>query len=203
MVPPYKPPYKPPYDQPGAKAAFWALVGLFAAGEYLMQFRSLINRRGRRAERWSLLVVVITVVGGLVAGLAATRWRGTRIGDAAWVLFGAGLALMTAGLFIRQWAIFSLGRFFTADVRVHAGQRVVDRGPYRWVRHPSYAGLIVFFVGLGLAVANCASLAILAILPTVGLIVRIRAEERALLAGLGDDYSNFAASRRRLLPGVW
>ena len=81
---------------------------------------------------------------------------------------------MATGIAIRQWAIFVLGRFFTADVRVHAQQTVVDRGPYRWVRHPSYSGMIVFCVGLGLALTNWLSLVVLALVPTVGLIVRIR-----------------------------
>ncbi len=193
----------PPYKQSGAKVVVWALIGLFAAGEYLMRIRSRIHRSGRRAEQWSLLLVVLTVTGGLVGGLIVANWSGTQIADGAWILFGAGVILMAAGIFVRQWAIFTLGRYFTVDVRVHEGQRVVDGGPYRWVRHPSYSGLIMFFVGLGLAVTDWASLAIFAIVPTVGLLVRIRAEERALLAGLGDDYRSYAASRRRLLPGVW
>jgi len=193
----------PPYKQSGAKVVVWALIGLFAAGEYLMRIRSRIHRSGRRAEQWSLLLVVLTVTGGLVGGLIIANWSGTQIAGGAWILFGAGVILMAAGIFVRQWAIFTLGRYFTVDVRVHEGQRVVDGGPYRWVRHPSYSGLIMFFVGLGLAVTDWASLAIFAIVPTVGLLVRIRAEERALLAGLGDDYRSYAASRRRLLPGVW
>jgi protein-S-isoprenylcysteine O-methyltransferase Ste14 len=63
--------------------------------------------------------------------------------------------------------------------------------------------MIVFLVGVGGAPTNWASLAILTIVPTPGLVVRIRSEERALLAALGEDYRQFAASRPRLLPGVW
>jgi hypothetical protein len=59
----------PPYDQPGANIAFWALFGLFAVGEYAIRFRSGFNRGGKRAERWSLLVVIAAAVGGLLGGL--------------------------------------------------------------------------------------------------------------------------------------
>jgi protein-S-isoprenylcysteine O-methyltransferase Ste14 len=97
----------------------------------------------------------------------------------------------------------ALGRFFTVDVRVHSDQTVVQRGPYRWVRHPSYSGLLIFFVGVGLALSNWLSLIILAVVPAAGLLVRIRSEERALLAALGDEYRRYAATRRRLFPGVW
>ncbi len=79
------------------------------------------------------------------------------------------------------------GLFFTVDVRVHPDQTVVVRGPYRFVRHPSYTGLILF-VGVGLALTDWASPAV----PTAKMVVRIHSEERALLAALGDDY------RRRL-----
>lgn len=197
----------PPYDQPGSNIAFWTIFGLFALGEYVVQFRSIRglirHDRGARAERWSLAVVLAGVVGGLVGGVKAADWTAARISAGMWPLFILGLVLMVAGLLLRQWAIFVLGRYFTSDVRVQSGQAVVDRGPYRWVRHPSYTGMIIFFVGLGLALSNWASLAVLAVVPTVGLIIRIQSEERALLTGLGDDYRRFTATRARLVPGVW
>jgi protein-S-isoprenylcysteine O-methyltransferase Ste14 len=96
-----------------------------------------------------------------------------------------------------------LGRFFTIDVRVHPGQTVVDRGPYRWVRHPAYSGLVLTFIGFGFALGNWAALAVLAVVPTLGLVVRIRTEERALQEGLGEPYRRFAATRPHLFPGLW
>lgn len=193
----------PPYQQPGSEIAFWALFGLFAAGEYLMRTRSRLNRSGVRSERWTLLVVVVTVVGGILGGLGLASLGAAEITALRWPLFLAGLALMAGGVALRQWSILVLGRFFTADVRIHADQEVVERGPYRWVRHPAYSGMIIFFVGLGLALSNWASLGVLALVPTAGLVVRIRAEERSLLAALGDRYRLFAATRRHLFPGVW
>jgi protein-S-isoprenylcysteine O-methyltransferase len=194
---------RPPYEQSGANIAFWTLFGLFAVGEYTMRFRSRFNRGGKRTERWSLLVVVAAAAAGMLGGLQLAHWHAASIGAARWPLFVVGLTLMATGLFVRQWAIFVLGRFFTVDVRVHPNQTVVDRGPYRWVRHPSYSGLVLFFVGVGLALSNWASLVVLALVPTVGLLVRIHSEERALLAGLGEDYRRYAVRRRRLFPGIW
>jgi protein-S-isoprenylcysteine O-methyltransferase Ste14 len=63
--------------------------------------------------------------------------------------------------------------------------------------------MIVTLVGIGLALGNWASLAVLAVVPIVGLVVRIRFEERALLEGLGEPYRRFAASRARLFPRLW
>jgi protein-S-isoprenylcysteine O-methyltransferase Ste14 len=129
--------------------------------------------------------------------------QGAAIADGRWLFFVVGMVLMCVGIAVRQWAVALLGELFTIDVRVHPGQSVVDRGPYRWVRHPSYTGLIVTFVGIGLALGNWAGLLVLAVLPTAGLVVRIRFEERALLAGLGEPYRRFAASRPHLFPGLW
>jgi protein-S-isoprenylcysteine O-methyltransferase Ste14 len=110
---------------------------------------------------------------------------------------------MAAGVVLRQWSVALLGRFFTTDVRLHEGQTVVDTGPYRRLRHPSYTGMLLTFLGLGLALGNWAALLALVVLPAIGLVVRIRSEERVLLAGLGEPYRRFAASRKRLIPGVW
>jgi protein-S-isoprenylcysteine O-methyltransferase Ste14 len=86
---------------------------------------------------------------------------------------------------------------------VHVQQTVVDWGPYRWVRHPSYSGLIIFFCGAGLALTNSMSLPVLAVLPTAALVIRVRIEEDALAGGLGEAYLLYAAPRKRLFPGVW
>ena len=123
------------------------------------------------------------------------------IADGRWPVFVVGLVLMGIGIAIRQWAVALLGQFFTTDVRVHPGQTVVEEGPYRWVRHPSYTGMLITFVGIGLALGNWAALGMLVVLPTIGLVVRIRVEERALLDGLGEPYRRFAASRSSLVCG--
>jgi protein-S-isoprenylcysteine O-methyltransferase Ste14 len=169
-----------------------------------MQFRSfraaIRGRSGERVERWSLAVLLVAVTGGFVGATKLARGHAGEIGAGAWPLFGIGLVLMAAGIVIRWWAIVVLGRFFTPDVRVQPDQTVVDRGPHRWVRHASYTGLIVFFAGLGLALSNWLSLALLVVLPGAGLAVRIHAEERALLASLGEPCRQFCASRPRLFP---
>jgi protein-S-isoprenylcysteine O-methyltransferase Ste14 len=193
-----------PFSQAGARIALYVVLGIWVLSEWRVRLRSTFNQRGTRLDRGSMLVVVATVaasVGG--AFVLARNLLAAAIADWRWGFLVAGLVLMCAGIALRQWAVAVLGSFFTVDVRVRPGQTVVDRGPYRWVRHPSYTGLIAIFVGLGLALDNWAALAVLAVVPTVGLLVRIRFEERALLEGLGEQYRRFAAGRRRLFPGVW
>ena len=119
------------------------------------------------------------------------------------MLYGCGVALMAVGIAVRQWAVVLLGASFTVDVRVHEDQRVVDRGPYRLVRHPSSTGMLLTFAGIGLALGNGCSIACAALVPLVGIVLRIRVEERVLLAELGEPYRAYAAGRARLVPRVW
>ena len=164
----------------------------------------MANRSGTRTELSSLPVVIVTIAIGIVgAFLLAEHVPAAAIRHARWVVFVIGIVAMAGGIALRQWAIITLGRFFTVDVRVHADQVVVERGPYRWVRHPSYTGLLLTCVGIGLALDNWASLVAAVVLPTIGIVARIRVEERALNDGLGEAYQRFAASRARLIPGVW
>jgi protein-S-isoprenylcysteine O-methyltransferase Ste14 len=193
-----------PLDHPGARIAFDLVVGAFVLSEVRVRLRSDRNREGSRLDRMSVRVVQATALVGVGGAVLLTRRvPGAAVGAGRWPLFVAGLVLMCGGIAIRQWSVSTLGRFFTIDVRVQSGQTVVDRGPYRWVQHPSYTGLIATFLGLGLALGNWAALALLAVAPTAGLVYRIRVEEDALLDGLGEPYRRFAASRARLVPGVW
>jgi protein-S-isoprenylcysteine O-methyltransferase Ste14 len=192
----------PPFLLPGSSIPFWILLGAFVVGELVLAIRSRLNRDGRRVRGWGQLATVVGIDGSILAGLALGV-RGVGPLPLPWLFYLAGLLLMAFGIFVRQWAIVSLGRFFTDTVRVHSNQTVVDRGPYRWVRHPSYSGMLLFLAGFGLALASWPALVILVVVPTTVLVWRIRIEERALVASAGDDYLRYAVGRKRLLPGVW
>ena len=111
--------------------------------------------------------------------------------------------LLVAGILLRGFAIRTLGRFFTGSVSVQERHRVVDSGPYRFVRHPSYTGVLLALVGLRISLDDWLSVLVLAFLPLTGILVRIRHEESVLAEALGDEYRDYAARRRRLVPGVW
>jgi protein-S-isoprenylcysteine O-methyltransferase Ste14 len=193
-----------PYTDPIAKIVFDVLVGAFVLLEIATRLRTRRNGRGA-PEEWRSFVAVVSSIylGFLCAFLAASELESLAIGFARWPFFLLGAALAATGVALRQWAIAVLGESFTVEVRVRPGQAVVENGPYRWVAHPSYTGMILVFVGIGLMLGNWISLACLAVIPTLGLVFRIRTEERVLIAGLGDPYRRFLAGRARLLPGVW
>ncbi|HXR53613.1 MAG TPA: isoprenylcysteine carboxylmethyltransferase family protein [Acidimicrobiales bacterium] len=143
----------------------------------------------------------------LIAGIAGF-WLAFRLPKLAMPGPGrayivVGVVVMWLGFALRQWAVRTLGRFFTFELSVQTDQRVVENGPYRVVRHPSYSGLLLSWLGTAIALGNWLSLALLTIPYAIALIHRIRVEEGLLRQGLGPDYERYAASRKRLVPGVW
>jgi protein-S-isoprenylcysteine O-methyltransferase Ste14 len=193
-----------PYSDAGARIAFYAILAAFLLLEQRTRVLSWTRRDGERRDRGTLVVVVISIAVGLAgAGVVAGDVTSAELSGARWPLFAAGLAVMLAGIVLRQWSIAMLGRSFTVVVRVREGQQVIDTGPYRWVRHPSYTGMLVTFAGYGLALGNWISILCAIVVPLIGIVVRIRVEEQALLEGLGEPYRRFAEGRKRLVPGVW
>jgi protein-S-isoprenylcysteine O-methyltransferase Ste14 len=115
----------------------------------------------------------------------------------------AALALFLAGYAFALWAMH-VNAFFSTMVRIQRerGHRVVDRGPYRFVRHPGYAGAVVAHLALPVALGSLWGL-VPAAFGCAGVALRIVGEERTLRGGLAG-YAEYAARVRwRLVPGVW
>jgi protein-S-isoprenylcysteine O-methyltransferase Ste14 len=150
-----------------------------------------------------VLVLLLCEVAAVIAAQVLGRRGGLPWpGGLAWPVV-AGLALIAAGIGLRAWSIATLGRFFQNRITVQPGHRVVTGGPYRYVRHPSYSGIVLVLAGIALACHDVWSLLGVAVLGGAGLVVRIRAQERQLTQALGEEYERFAAGRKRLVPWVW
>jgi protein-S-isoprenylcysteine O-methyltransferase Ste14 len=202
-----------PFVDNRAGLMFAIAVGLFAV---LQTGSSLVAsvRRLRsgaahvRLDRGTLpLVILFAAAGCIAAAQSATRVTSAAIAPGhpgiRWVIFDLGIVTILAGAALRLWAIVTLGRWFTYDVRVTDGQPVVQSGPYRWIRHPSYTGIVIVLLGIGLTLGNWLSLVFITLLPTVGLVLRIRVEEAALVTTLGAAYEQYAATKPHLIPGIW
>ncbi|HEX6667559.1 MAG TPA: isoprenylcysteine carboxylmethyltransferase family protein [Solirubrobacterales bacterium] len=139
--------------------------------------------------------VLAAVVGTYVPALG---WPGN-----GWGWIAIGVVVMCLGNGLRYWAILTLGRFFRFVVEVQDGHRVITTGPYRFIRHPSYTGLLLMQLGLGIAISNTLSLLICLTLPLLPLVNRIRSEELALSKDLGSEYVEYMTTTKRLIPRVW
>jgi protein-S-isoprenylcysteine O-methyltransferase Ste14 len=157
----------------------------------------------QRQDHGSQLVLLCLVVAGFfLSTVPALQVPGTAITGARELLFWVGILLIYAGMAFRFYAIHVLGRFFTTTVAVAPEQSVIESGPYRLIRHPSYTGLLILFFGYGLCLTNWLSLLVLIGCALIGLGYRIHVEERVLQAQLGQPYQDYMRRTKRLIPFV-
>jgi protein-S-isoprenylcysteine O-methyltransferase Ste14 len=154
----------------------------------------------RRAKR---LVVVAVWTGLIVAFVLVKNVPALRTAADTWTTLLLGVAIACRGTVLRAWSILTLGTFFRRDVMVETGQAVIRKGPYRWLRHPSYTGTLVNTFGLALAFGSWVGAALALTIATLGHLPRIRVEEAELRDGLGEAYVGYASNTARLVPGLW
>lgn len=158
---------------------------------------------GARQDRSTLGVIWLVIMVSVVAGVFVAKRCGAAAlpDDDMWRLIA--LVLFVSGIAIRWWAIVTLGRFFTVDVQIAKDHELVERGPFRVVRHPSYTGVLLAFVGFALSLANWAALLLIVLPICAAFIRRMNVEEQALTAALGATYVNYMRRTKRLVPGVY
>ena len=153
---------------------------------------------------WIVIAMSITA-GVFVAGSTALRAGVIGLFDfpiSDWIP-ALAVALFAAGLAVRWWAIVTLGRFFTVDVVVEKDHEVVQRGPFRWVRHPSYTGVLLAFVGWTLTLRNWVAMAVVLVPIFLAFVRRMNVEEDALSRALGERYREYMNRTKRLVPGIY
>ena len=114
-----------------------------------------------------------------------------------------GLIVIGLGILIRFIAINSLGKFFTVDVTIRKQHELKKDGLYKLVRHPSYSGSILSFVGFGISLNNWISLFVVTIAVFTAFMKRIRIEENVLQNQFGEEYKKYAKKTYRLIPWIY
>jgi protein-S-isoprenylcysteine O-methyltransferase Ste14 len=114
-----------------------------------------------------------------------------------------GLIVIGIGILIRFFAVNSLGKFFTVDVTIRQEHQLKKDGFYKIVRHPSYSGSILSFVGFGISLNNWISLFVVTIAVFTAFMKRIRIEENVLQNQFGEEYTRYAKKTYRLIPWVY
>jgi protein-S-isoprenylcysteine O-methyltransferase Ste14 len=179
---------------------YWAWI--------LTEVLVLVVTRTRRGggevqDRGSLIVLWFTIFGAMFVG----SWLGAVYQPA---MFTVGhrlqyvcVGLLAVGLVIRWSAIYTLGKSFSANVAIHSTQRLNQSGLFRVVRHPSYSGLLLIFLAMGLNTHNWLGLGIIVLLPAAALVYRIHVEEVALTGAFGAEYVEYSQRAKRLIPGIY
>jgi protein-S-isoprenylcysteine O-methyltransferase len=181
-----------------------AVIVLFPVSEVVLAVLKRAKPSGASVDDRGSMRLLWLVVGTSVCAAFAFQWvPAAAIHAPAVILRVLALGLMLLALAVRWISIITLGRFFTVNVSVQSDHRLVEAGFYRHVRHPSYSGLLLAFIGLGVSFGNWLSLAVLAVPISLAVLWRIAIEERALRDALGASYVEYSSRTKRLVPGLF
>ena len=172
-----------------------SLVGFFAA-EMLRRGASARSLAQRPTDRGTTLLIVVAQAVAILA-LVAHVLGGPPVSP---VLQWVGALAAWGGIALRVWAMRVLGQFYTRTLLTVPDQPVIQHGPYRWVRHPGYAGALLTWCGAVTVAGRGAAVLLVAALLIGAYWTRIVAEERMLVGALGEAYRTYQARTRRLVP---
>jgi len=179
---------------------FWGIFLWAFVIEAAFMKRAVPDSKSSAVDKGSMWGVIIGHNIAVILGiLIAFRLPALSIGNRV-AMFWLGLAVLVAGSLLRRHCFRMLGEYFTYVVQVRADQPVIQRGAYRWIRHPSYTAGMLMFIGIGLSLANSLSFAILLATTVAVYSYRVRLEERALLASMGDRYGEYMSRTKRFIP---
>ncbi|MDG3015431.1 isoprenylcysteine carboxylmethyltransferase family protein [Speluncibacter jeojiensis] len=186
---------------PAASVVLALALAAFVGSEYRIG-RTHPGRPELSRDEWSGAAVGLGLLAVYVGGaVISVRVPATVIGRGAWWWFAAGLVVAVCGQGLRLRAVHQLGAAFTVRVQTAPGQRVVDTGLYRRIRHPSYTGALICALGFTIAYTNWLSPLTVLVL-AAAYVVRIPHEERVLIAGLGEPYRRYIGRTKRVIPFV-
>ena len=168
--------------------------------EVLIIRRSGTRSAEVRADRGSGPLILLSV---FVAIAIANAFAASGVGLLPKPFFFAGLALILTGAAFRLWAVSTLRSFFSYTVQIKEEHHVVESGPYRFVRHPAYAGSLLTILGVGFALQSWAAVLVIGGIFVAAFGYRIRVEERALIGALGEEYARYSKRVKRLIPCVF
>jgi protein-S-isoprenylcysteine O-methyltransferase Ste14 len=188
------------------QTVFWVLYAAWVVTELWVVTVTRTKRGGNEErggsvqDKGSLRVLWLTIFGSITVGeFLGPNVAATRMHVSPWLVVG----LMAVGLAVRWSAIHTLGKAFSANVAIHATQRLNTSGLFRYARHPSYTGLLVILVAMGLSTRNWLSLVIMVVGPFLALSYRIKVEEVALTGAFGEEYVEYSRRTKRLVPFVY
>ena len=174
---------------------------IWIVSELFLTRRSGANATSR--DRGSLPLLIIVQWGSIFLGIFVAFHFSVGFFPDLDVVRMCGIGVFIAGYALRVYSILYLGKFFTINVAIAADHRVIDTGPYRFIRHPSYTGLFLLYLGIGLTIGNWLTIAIIFVPIFIAFLWRINLEEAALREALGEPYSEYMQRTRRLIPFIY
>lgn len=182
------------------KILFWAWI----VSEVLVVLVTRTRKsEGEVQDRGSMLLLWVVIFCAMsLGGWIGEVYRPAAMHSPHWMRYVV-VALLALGLAIRWTAILTLGKSFSVNVAIHATQTLHRTGLFRYMRHPSYTGMLVIFLAMGLNTRNWLGLAVIMIFSVAALLYRMHVEEAALTRAFGPEYMEYSRTTKRLIPGIY
>jgi protein-S-isoprenylcysteine O-methyltransferase Ste14 len=179
------------------------LAWLFAISEFILTLvkRSSVSKVTRRNDRGSLILIWFAITIGLAVGFNLGRYDNWNIYN--YLVAISGCLVYVAGMVLRWLSIVQLRESFTVDVAVSKQQELKTNGLYRFVRHPSYSGILLILTGLSMGMNNILSVVIIIIPVFLAILYRIKVEEKVLSDEFGSKYLDYSKKTRMLIPWLF
>ncbi|MBI2070745.1 MAG: isoprenylcysteine carboxylmethyltransferase family protein [Elusimicrobia bacterium] len=120
-----------------------------------------------------------------------------------WFVIASGSLLCAGSILFRNWGKWTLGYYYTFSIDLRENHTVIERGPYRFIRHPLYLGSFLGVIGLPLLAHSWLGIFFLTIPTGMAYALRLYKEDKFLLETLGEPYREYASRTARLIPLVW
>jgi len=188
----------------GYACAYLLIAGFFLIERFVRQGDNTKNMGRTGFDKGSTTVVSVVMGTAFIIVPLGPLWNWLHVGPLLGLWAGGiGALIGVAGLVIRYKAFSTLGRFFTRTLRQQPGHTLVTSGIYRLVRHPGYLSDLLIFIGAALAMRNLIVVVIVVVLFIPAYAYRIHAEEQMLIGIFGQEYRDYQARSKRLLPYLW
>ncbi|MCX8161309.1 MAG: isoprenylcysteine carboxylmethyltransferase family protein [Candidatus Saccharicenans sp.] len=177
---------------------FWGIVFFWWAMDfYLLVFKR--NHQQKVAEKKSKFIVTLLIFAGVLLALVPEGFRATYRQREFGGFQIAGTFVLLAGVAIRFLSVLTLGKHFARDLGVHREKELVTSGLYRWIRHPSYTGEIISFLGVGLVFQHFPASLFITLFPVAAFVYRAIVEEKMLLEEFGSEYEEYRKRTRMFI----
>jgi protein-S-isoprenylcysteine O-methyltransferase Ste14 len=187
-----------------AVLAYLLIISYFVIERLLRRGKNALSLQTGEFDRGSSKIIWISGLLGIFLILLSAILNIYEIGFwnniyIAWL----GIILMLAGLIMRYWAAKILGEFYTRTLQTIAGQKIIKKAPYNYIRHPGYLGTFLIEIGAGLAIANYLILSIILLIGISSRVYRIQTEEEMLKTAFGEEYKIYSEKTWRLIPFIY
>lgn len=177
----------------------WIIWILFELWVFVRERKDVDKSEDKSTRSINVISIISAIViGDLFINVKYFRIIGSFNGQLI-----VAIIVIWAGLTLRFWAVQALGRFFRTTVMIQKDHRVIKNDPYRYVRHPSYTGLLLATIGVAIGMGNWIGLILMVSIVFIALQKRITLEEKILQKSLGEEYTSYIKNTKRLIPFIY